>query len=103
MSKITPENEALVTRFQSIGLTQAKALEAAKSPKQAAILKDLIEQNNSVATGLDEKRAGLVVGLANALSKSLNVTSTEKDYVLGRILNGNLKTIDQVAGMPYSC
>lgn len=96
MSKITPENEALVTLFQSIGLTQAKALEAAKSSKPAAILKELIEQNDSVVKGLNEKQAGLVAGLASALSKSPNATSVERDYVLGKILSEDLKTVDQV-------
>jgi glutaminyl-tRNA synthetase len=102
MSKRNPENDLLVTLFQSIGLTLAKALEAAKSPKPAAILKEIIEQNESIAKGLDEKRAGLIVGLANALSKSQHVTDKERAYVLGRILNGDLKSIDQVNGASSS-
>ncbi|KAJ3576183.1 hypothetical protein NP233_g605 [Leucocoprinus birnbaumii] len=96
MSKIRPENEALVSLFQSIGLTQAKALEAAKSPKPAAILKDIVEQHDLVSKKPGEKEAGLLVGLASALNKAQNATNVERDYVLRRILNGDLKTIDQV-------
>lgn len=98
MSKTTPSNEPLVHLFESIGLTRAKALEAAKSPKPAAVLKEIIEQNESVAKGLQEKQAGLVVALASALSKSQNVADPEKGYVLGKILNGDLKSVDQVNG-----
>ncbi|EKM80055.1 hypothetical protein AGABI1DRAFT_106338 [Agaricus bisporus var. burnettii JB137-S8] len=96
MSKVTPENEPLVNLFQSIGLTQSKALEAAKSAKPAAILKEIIDENDIVAKGSDEKRAGLLVALSNALSKSPGISKPGKDYVLDKILNGDLKSVDQV-------
>lgn len=98
MSKITPENEPLVRLFQSIGLTQSKALEAAKSAKPAAILKEIIDENEIAAKGSDEKRAGLLVALSNALSKSPGISRAGKDYVLDRILDGDLKSVDQVNG-----
>jgi len=98
MSKLTPENEPLIHLFQSIGLTQSKALEAVKSAKPAAILKEIIDENEIIARGLDEKRAGLLVALSNALSKSPSTSKPEKDYVLARILNGDLKSVDQVNG-----
>lgn len=98
MSKTTPSSERLVLLFQSIGLTQAKALEAAKSPKPAAILVEIIEQKNLVTNGLDEKKAGLVVALASALSKSPDVANQERDYVLDKILESGLKSVDQVNG-----
>lgn len=99
MSKTTPSNEHLIPLFQSIGLTQAKALEAAKSPKPATILKEIIEQKKLVTKGLDEKKAGLVVALASALSKSPNVANQERDYVLEKILGSDLKSVDQVNGV----
>lgn len=86
----------LVTLFKSLGLGQAKALEAAKSPKSAAILKELIEKYS--LTGLDEKTAGLVAALAGSLSKTGNVGDEERKYVLDSILEGKLKSVDQVAG-----
>lgn len=98
MSKVTPENEPLVNLFQSIGLTQSKALEAAKSAKPAAILKEIIDEKDIVAKGSDEKRAGLLVALSNALSKSPGISKPGKDYVLDKILNGDLKSVDQVNG-----
>lgn len=103
MSKITPENEPLIHLFKSIGLSQPKAIEAAKSPKSSVILKEIIEQNDIISRQLDEKRAGLIVALANALTKSPNVSSSEKSYVLDKILNGDLKSVDQVNGMFPCC
>ncbi len=102
MSKTAPPNEHLVQLFQSIGLSQAKALEAAKSPKPAAILKEIIEQKELVRKELDEKKAGLVVALASALSKSPNVANSERDYVLDKVLTSDLKSVDQVNGVSFA-
>ncbi|EIM88595.1 glutamine-tRNA ligase [Stereum hirsutum FP-91666 SS1] len=84
----------LIDLFKSIGLTQAKAAEAAKNPKSATIFKDLIEKYALVGK-LDEKQAGLVAALAVQLSKT-NVGEEEKSYVVNAILDGRLKSVDQV-------
>jgi len=102
MSKITPENESHVRFFESFGLTTAKALEAAKSPKPANILKELIEQNNLGVKDFGQETGVLLVTLAIELSKSPSCTNTEREYVLKRIVNGDLKTVDQVNGMSHS-
>lgn len=86
----------LVDVFKSIGLTQAKAAEAAKSPKSATTLRDLIEKYELVGK-LDEKQAGLVAALAVQLSKS-NVGEEETSYVVRAILDGRLKSVDQANG-----
>lgn len=86
----------LIDLFKSIGLTQAKAAEAAKNPKSATIFKDLIEKYALVGK-LDEKQAGLVAALAVQQSKS-NVGEEEKSYVVNAILDGRLKSVDQVNG-----
>lgn len=93
-------NNPLVTKFKSLGLPQAKAVEAAKSPKSAAILQDLIDNYALVNEkgGLDEKTAGLVVALSGNLSKTDSVGEAEKKYVLDKILEGKLKSVDQVLG-----
>ncbi|PPQ65934.1 hypothetical protein CVT26_010696 [Gymnopilus dilepis] len=105
MSKAPKADQAsdpLVPLFQSIGLTKAKALEAIKAPKSAAILKDIIESHKDVVTGLDEKRATLVANLAVQLSKTSAVGSDEQDYVLKAIVDSRLKTVDQVtAALKY--
>ncbi|RXW25236.1 hypothetical protein EST38_g598 [Candolleomyces aberdarensis] len=85
------------TLFKSIGLTDSKAAEAAKSAKSAAILKELIESNATVAAGVEEKKANLVVSLSSSLSKAGNVGAQERDFVVAKILDGSLKTVDQVS------
>ncbi|THV08374.1 glutaminyl-tRNA synthetase [Dendrothele bispora CBS 962.96] len=90
------KEEALVSLFKSIGLTQAKAAEAAKSPKAATTLKDLIAKYSLTSQGLDEKQAGLVAALAGQLAKTPNVDAGKEEFVLNKILDGSLKSVDQV-------
>ncbi|GLB33980.1 putative class-I aminoacyl-tRNA synthetase [Lyophyllum shimeji] len=92
-----PAADPSVALFKSIGLSQAKAQEAAKSPKSSAILRDIIESNPLVSSGkLDEKQAGLVVALAGALAKSQGVGHAERDFVISKIVENKLKSVDQV-------
>jgi glutaminyl-tRNA synthetase len=90
--------EIYIGLFKSIGLSQTKANEAAKSPKSASILQDLIEQNSLVGS-LDEKQAALVASLAGQLAKSPNVTDDAKRYLIEAIRSGRLKTVDQLTGL----
>lgn len=90
---VSPEAAAQIELFKSIGLTQAKAAEAAKSPKSAGILTELIEKHDLVNKGLEEKQAGLVAALAVQGGK---VGEAERGYVLGAVLDGRLKSVDQV-------
>jgi glutaminyl-tRNA synthetase len=91
--------DELVSLFKSIGLSQVKAQEAAKSPKNAASLKNVIEKFPAVfQNGLDEKQAGLIVVLAGALVKSPGVGHEETDLTISKIVCGKLKTVDQVTG-----
>ncbi|KAG6854889.1 hypothetical protein C0991_012079 [Blastosporella zonata] len=95
-SKPDPAEDPLVSLFKSIGLAQAKAQEAAKSPKSAAALKDIIESYPAISSGIfNEKQAGLTVALAGALAKApINVA--ERDYLIATILENKLKSVDQV-------
>ena len=49
------DSAEFIELFKSIGLTQSKAAEAAKSSKSASILKDIIEKKDLVAKKPDEK------------------------------------------------
>lgn len=93
-----PSSDPSVILFKSIGLSQSKAVEANKNPKSSAVLKDLIEKHNLVNVRLDEKRAVLVTALAGNLAKSVAVGDNEKSFVVSDILEGNLRTVDQVSG-----
>ncbi|KAL1675433.1 tRNA synthetases class I, catalytic domain-containing protein [Schizophyllum commune] len=93
-----------VPLFEAIGLPHAKAVEAAKSAKQAAALKDIIEkyQLDKREPKLEEKQAGLISALAGQVAKAPNTTEEARDFVVDKILEGKLKTTDQaVAAAKY--
>ena len=92
---ISPETAAYIDLFKSIGLTQAKASEAAKSAKSAALLQDLIERHGLTGGRIDERRAGLVAALAVQGAK---IGEDERGYVVDAIVDGRLKSTDQVNG-----
>ena len=92
----SPETAELIELFKSLGLTQSKAAEAAKSPKSAAILKDIIETNKLLEKQIEEKQAVLLASLAVQGSK---LGERERQYAVAAILDGRLKTTDQVSGM----
>ena len=93
-SAVSPETAAYVDLFKSIGLTQAKAAEAAKSAKSAALLQGLIERH-SLKGRVDEKQAGLIAALAVQGTK---IGEDERGYVVDAIIDGRLKSTDQVNG-----
>ncbi|KAH7931205.1 glutaminyl-tRNA synthetase [Leucogyrophana mollusca] len=91
------DRSADIPVFKSIGLTQAKAAEAAKNPKSADILRDLIASHDLANVGLEEKQAGLVVALASQLAKADGIGEPERAFAVKAILSGKLKSVDQVA------
>ncbi|THH11712.1 hypothetical protein EW145_g470 [Phellinidium pouzarii] len=86
----TPE---IIELFQSIGFTKAKATETAKSAKNASALKEIIEKNSLSERNIDDKKASLVSGLTIQGSK---LSDSEKSYIVEAILDGRLKSADQV-------
>lgn len=98
-AKPDPASDPLVPLFKSLGLTQAKAAEAAKSPRNAVVLKDLIETHSLLTVGLDEKQASLIVALAGAIAKSEGLGQAEQAYAIKAITDGRLKSVDQVTSM----
>ncbi|EJF62807.1 glutaminyl-tRNA synthetase [Dichomitus squalens LYAD-421 SS1] len=89
-----PETAELIELFKKIGLTQSKAAEAAKSAKSASTLKGIIESHDLVNKDLDEKQAVLLAALAVQGAK---LGDGERSYAVAGILDGRLKTTDQVA------
>jgi glutaminyl-tRNA synthetase len=94
-SATSPETTAYIELFKSIGLTQAKAAEAAKSAKSAALLQDLIEKHGLTGGHIDEKQAGLIAALAVQGGK---MGEDERGYIVDAIIHGRLKSSDQVNG-----
>ncbi|KAG8998880.1 hypothetical protein FRB93_013447 [Tulasnella sp. JGI-2019a] len=84
----------LIASFQAIGLSSAKATDAARNPKNAAALKGLIVTNDLTAASLDEKRASLIATLA---IQTGNLGEKERAYAVDAIVNGRLKSVDQVS------
>ena len=96
--KFNPADPAvaeLISTFQSIGLTPSKATDAARNPKNAALLKETIEQNSLSDRNLDEKQGALVAVLAIHGSK---LAAPERTYIVEAILDERLKNVDQVTG-----
>ncbi|KAF9006565.1 glutamine-tRNA ligase [Cyathus striatus] len=106
MSKATktdPASDPLIPVFRSIGLSQSKAVEAAKSPKSAAILQEIIDTHPEIASGLEEKQASLVVTLSGLLAKTSDVGTAERDYIITKILDIKIKSVEQVnAAVKYT-
>ncbi|KAJ7683991.1 tRNA synthetases class I, catalytic domain-containing protein [Mycena rosella] len=96
--KADPALDPVVPLLKAIGLSQAKAVEAVKSPKIAAELKDIIEAYSlhTRAEKLDDKQAGLIVALAGQLVKSEPIAEEKRAYVVRKIADAQLKTVDQV-------
>ncbi|KAI0729306.1 glutaminyl-tRNA synthetase [Fomitopsis betulina] len=89
-----PETAEIIALFKTIGLTQPKAAEAAKSPKSAAVLKEIIETNKLAEKHIEEKQAVLLASFAVQGSK---LGDREREYAVEAILDGRLKTTDQVS------
>ena len=92
------ETAELVELFKKIGLTQSKAAEAAKSAKSAANLRAIIEERDltNCAPPLEEKQAVLLAALA--VQSAGKIEDAERNYAVGAVLDGRLKSTDQVAG-----
>ncbi|THH31316.1 hypothetical protein EUX98_g2879 [Antrodiella citrinella] len=93
--KSTPSSETteLIELFKSLGLTQAKAAEAAKNPKGAATLREIIDKHGLKGKNVEEKQAVLFAALAVSGSK---LAVPERTYAVDAILDGRLKSTDQV-------
>ncbi|OCF36927.1 glutamine-tRNA ligase [Kwoniella heveanensis BCC8398] len=90
----TPENAALIALFEGLGLANKSATELVRQPKSGVAFKTLIDEYNLSDKKFDEKQAGALVKLSASAGK---LGPAEKGYVVDKIVNGSLKTQDQVA------
>jgi len=100
----TEEIDTLAAKFETIGLNQAKAKDAAKSPKIAEPLKHLVESFKLSERSVNDKQASLLVHFAPPSSKLAG--DQERGYIVDRIVDGKLKSTDQVNGesdIPVAC
>lgn len=100
-----PETVAQITAFKSIGLSDPKSLEVARSAKQAAILVSLIDRADLRAkhTGgeLDDKKTALILSLCVASASSAKLDEAGQLYALDAILKERLKSNEQVSGKSH--
>jgi len=92
----TEEIDTLTAKFKTIGLNQAKAKDAAKSPKIAEPLNHLVETFKLSERSVNDKQASLLVHFAPPSSKLAG--DQERGYIVDKIIDGKLKSTDQVNG-----
>lgn len=92
----TEEIDELTAKFETIGLNQAKAKDAAKSAKIAEPLKHLVETFKLSERSVNDKQASLLVHFAPPSSKLAG--DQERGYIIDKIVDGKLKSTDQVNG-----
>ena len=90
------EVDALAAKFETIGLNQSKAKDAAKSQKIAEPLKHLVETFKLSERSVNDKQASLLVHFAPPSSKL--PSDQERGYIVDKIIHGKLKSTDQVNG-----
>lgn len=96
--KIDPKDPAvarLVDLFATISLTGQKAIDTIRNPNLCSSLENVIEKEGLSTKGLDAKGGTLVV---SAVTLGINLPEEKRSYVVRRILDGSLKTTDQVSG-----
>lgn len=101
----SPEAVALITLFQSTGLSESRARNTVQATKSSSAYSRLINEAD-LARGdikLDEKQAGLCADLAAACGYENGpgkekLRKEEVLYVADAIKDGRLKSTDQVNG-----
>lgn len=98
-----PETAAQIVALKSIGLSDTKSFEVARSSKQATILASLIDRANlrekRESGELDEKKVALLLSLCVACAASAKLDDENKLYALDAILSGRLKSNEQISGI----
>lgn len=101
-----PETAAQIAKFKSIGLPDAKATEVARSSKQAVILSSLIDKAGLVdkkEKGELDDKISLILALCVAAASASKLEEEGTLYALGAILDGRLKSNEQVSGESITC
>ncbi|KAI9314291.1 tRNA synthetases class I, catalytic domain-containing protein [Dichotomocladium elegans] len=79
--------------FVKIGLSEQKAKDTAKNKKLAPLLEAVIDDAKVRDTGCDKERGNLLYHLASTITKD---ALPHRAYIVSKIMNGDLKTSDQV-------
>lgn len=87
--------EALIPVFTKIGLSEQKAKDTAKNKKLAPTLEAVIDEANVRDGGCSKEEGNLLYQLASTITKD---ATPHRTYLVKRIMNGDLKTADQVTG-----
>lgn len=90
-----PAVAKLVELFATISLTGSRATETLSNPKHAAAVENAITELDLSSKAIDAKASALIVA---ATSPKSNLDKPKRDYLVGRILDGSLKSTDQVNG-----
>ncbi|CAO3655315.1 unnamed protein product [Mucor hiemalis] len=90
----------LIPLFVKIGLSEQKAKDTAKNKKLAPTLEKVIDNANVRESGCDKDVGILLYSLATTVTKG----ATEHiPFIVGKIMNGDLKTTDQVSAAIKYC
>ncbi|KAI8391013.1 tRNA synthetases class I, catalytic domain-containing protein [Radiomyces spectabilis] len=92
--------EDLIPVFTKIGLSEQKAKDTAKNKKLAPMLEAVIDDANAREAGCDKDVGNLLYNLASTITKD---AQSHRAYMVKRIVNGDLKTADQVAAAIKYC
>lgn len=90
------EINALTQYFTSCGLSSVRATELCANPKQAKPAAVLFRAHHLETVGLNDKQASLVVQVSKDGGK---IGEQEKDYTVRAIVEGRIKSGEQVLGM----
>ena len=91
-----PENASLISLFSSLGLSNNAAVNLVRTPKQSAPFKALIDDYDLAGKTFDDKQAAALVKLSATGGK---LSSEDRGFVVRKIVDGSLKSPDQVTGM----
>lgn len=91
----TLENVSLISLFTSLGLTPNSATELVRQPKSSSAFKSLIDEYHLEGSNTDERQAAALVKLSAVGAK---LGKELRGYIMDRILKGDVRSPDQVAG-----
>ncbi|OBZ89246.1 putative glutamine--tRNA ligase [Choanephora cucurbitarum] len=92
--------EDLVPLFVKIGLSEQKAKDTAKNKKLAPTLEKVIDEAQVRDSGCDKDIGILLYTLATTASKG---TQEHLGFIVKKIMNGDLKTTDQISAANKFC
>lgn len=87
--------DELIPIFVKIGLSEQKAKDTAKNKKLAPTLEKVIDEANVRDAGCDKDVGILLYSLATTVTKG---AIEHIPFIVSKIMNGDLKTTDQVSG-----